>query len=225
MLQKYGVDRPGTGFHKKVKAYDLGGKIGIVDPLTKQMTKKDAKPFMVNTTVISLEQGRLVLPHSEDTSVLTTSIDDKDSDTGGGSGLVQQMRNFSIERVSDTGRVKYSAEDEHTLTAYMLAITGFMLEFSDIRRNNVGVDIKKLAVKNEDNEVEPEGNRKISEVARQIGLGENPSKDLVSKIKGGKRKTDSIKRGIAKNDPRVMRSYFVNKPSGRGLGVNGSRGL
>lgn len=225
MLQKFGVDRPGTKFHHKVKAFAMGGKVEILDPLTKQMIKKDAKPFMVNTTVLALERGQLVLPYSEDTQVLVDSLDDEE--TGNRSGVVQQMRNFSVERVNDTGRVTYSQGEEHTLTAYMLAITGFMLEFSELKQAKMSIDFQHVHKKNEDGSyVEKEKvNEAAAEAARQLDLGHSAIATIGGKLDGSKVKAESMRKGLAKGDRRAMRSYY--RQTGRGLdkGSRGSRGF
>jgi intein/homing endonuclease len=218
MLQKYGMSTPGN-FHKKVKAYAMGGGVKIIDPLTKQEVKKDAKPFMVHTTVNALERGLLYLPSSEDTQVLVDSIDDEES--GSGSGIVQQMRNFSVERITPTGRETYSQGDEHALTAYMLAITGLTLEFSDMRRRNIPTDVLHLKQKKDDGKKEEGGtqmgpNVEVAAIVRQLELGFNRAPDIAGKLTLGQLREESVRRGIAKNDPRTMRQYF--RHSSRGLG-------
>jgi hypothetical protein len=47
-------------------------------------------------------------------------------------GLVQQMRNFLVLRVSSTGQPVYSQDYEHTLTAWMLAMLGFQIEWGGL---------------------------------------------------------------------------------------------
>ena len=223
MLQKYGKDRPGSRMHKKVKAFAMGGKVDIIDPVTNQETKKDAKPFMVNTCVRALEQGMLVLPYGEDTQVLVASADDED--LGKQAGIVQQMRNFAVERVSDTGRTTYSQGEEHTLTAYMLAVTGFALEFSDMRRSSIPIGFQHIRKMNEDGTAvaKDKVNEGIASVVRQLDAGETSSLGIGGKLTSGKAKKASIVKGISKGDPATMRSYF--RSGGRGLGGDGGRGF
>jgi len=144
MLHRKGISNPQSGLHKKVKPYAFGKQIEIRDPRTGILIKKPAKPFCVNISVLQLEEDRLVLPLSEDTQVLVKS---KDNESGNKSpGLVQQMRNFSIERVSVLGLPTYSQGDDHTLFAFMLSIVGFVLEFSDLRKISISNRIYSLGV-------------------------------------------------------------------------------
>jgi len=130
MMHKIGLKDPSTKWHTKIKPYAFGAKIEVRDPRTGAVVKKAAKPFLVNITTLQLEQGRLILPKSEDTQVVLD-----DTEEGGiQQGLIQQMRNFEVLRYSSTGLPTYSQGEEHTLIAYMLSIVGFVLEFSDIRQ-------------------------------------------------------------------------------------------
>lgn len=134
MLRKYGKTTVGSKLHKKVKPYTMGGNIEIRDPVNGSKEKKPAKPFMVNVAVMQLEEKRCVLPLSEDTAVISDTMDSES--TGSEQGFVQQMRNFSIERYTPTGAPQYSQDNDHTLTAWMLSLVAFVLEFSDLRRRN-----------------------------------------------------------------------------------------
>jgi replicative DNA helicase len=132
MLKKFDVDYPGekTNFRKKVKSIAMNSNILIRDPGTGLEVKKPAKNFMVTTTARELEVGRIEISYVEDTQ--TRILDDEIGIAD--IGVLQQMRHFKVEKVSPTGLPRYSDGFEHTLTALMLAIMGFTLEFSDIRK-------------------------------------------------------------------------------------------
>lgn len=125
MLKKYGLETPGSKLHKKTRSYQMGGKVEIRDPVNGLKVKKDAKPFMVNVAARQLEAGRCILPISEDTNATLEEASDQ-------VGIAQQMRNFKVEKYSKFGMPTYSQGFEHTLTAWMLALTGAFLEFSDV---------------------------------------------------------------------------------------------
>ena len=130
MLKKYGQENPHSKMHKKIKAYHMQAKIEIKDPITGEMIKKDAKPFMVGVAVRQLEAGRCLLPKIEDTSVSRS----EDEEEAALMGLVQQMREFRVEKFSKFGMPTYSQGFEHTLTAWMLSLVGFFMEMSDVNR-------------------------------------------------------------------------------------------
>lgn len=132
MLKKFDVDNPKeqTRLKQKVKSIQMNQNILIRDPGTGLEVKKPAKQFMVTTTARELEVGRIEIPYVEDTQTRILEDEIAIADIG----LLQQMRAFKVEKVSPTGVPRYSDGFEHTLTAFMLAIMGFSLEFSDIRR-------------------------------------------------------------------------------------------
>lgn len=137
MLKKFGLQNPASKIDKKVRGIQMGGNIEIRDPLTGEMIKKAAKPFIVNIAARQLETGRCILPRNEDTRVII----DEDMPTGGSIGLVQQMRNFRVEKIGKSGSPTYSQGFEHTLTAWMLALYGFFMELGDINKMNYGVQV------------------------------------------------------------------------------------
>jgi len=81
------------------------------------MIEKPMKPFLVNNSVIFVEQHQVVLPEIENES----------------RGLVGQMRSYTVERRSSTtGAPVYSQGKDHILDAWMLAMLGFTLRRSDL---------------------------------------------------------------------------------------------
>jgi hypothetical protein len=210
MLQKIGEANKKSGLHKKVKPYTMQGNIEIVDPTNYlDNIKKPAKPFMVNWAVQQLEQNRVILPSSEDTQVLVDTTEQQE--TGEGKGLVQQMRNFSIERYSVLGAPTYSQGEEHTLTAWMLCLVAFGLEFSDLRKFNsiispiafVGQPGERIT-----EDAEEEQNTRKASIARQLDRGmRNKQSDMSSLIDAKKASTELISK-ISSGNKRAAKRYF-----------------
>ena len=119
VLQQYGLQHRSTGLHKKVRGVEMQANVEIRDPLLKRMVKKQAKNMMVEICTARLEQDQIVLPRTEDHR----------------HGLIGQMREYEVEYVGRGGKKVYSGEREHLLIAWMLAIFGFVMEMSDIRRS------------------------------------------------------------------------------------------
>jgi len=132
MLRKHGLQHPHTNLHLRLRDFAMQEMITIRDPRHGQEIRKHTKPFIVNATTMMLDSGRLVLPKTEDTRVVRDDM---------AMGLVQQMRNFKIEGYSVHGLPKYSQGQEHTLTAYMLAVGGFVLEHTDLTKVALANDV------------------------------------------------------------------------------------
>jgi hypothetical protein len=137
MLHKYGIENPNTRMHKRVKAVTMQSKILIRDPVTGEEVKKDVKPFMVSVAARQMETRRCILPEAEDTNVNLS----EEGEVAANVGIAQQMRNFKVEKISKSGMPTYSQGFEHTLTAWMLSIMGFFLEFSDVNRVNYNLQV------------------------------------------------------------------------------------
>ncbi len=125
MLKRHGLSNPATRLAQITKGIHMNQNVDILDPITGQTVKKFAKQFIVAQTVKLLEDGLMVLPTSEDT---ISDVNNKQM------GLIQQMRNYRVENYSIYGLARYSQGEDHTLTAYMLAAAGFVLEEGDLKR-------------------------------------------------------------------------------------------
>ena len=94
-----------------------------VPDLAGGMTKKRAKNLIVNTCQRLSENHQLAFPveeSAEDTTVDKTS------------NIIPQMRAFRIEKTDMSGRAVYSSNlEEHTLTAWMLAVHGCVVNNTD----------------------------------------------------------------------------------------------
>jgi hypothetical protein len=226
MLQMHGKQTPGSTLHKRVRSYMFGGQIEIKDPLSNKMIKKHAKPFLVNATTLALERGTLVLPTSEDTQILVNSTEDEDE--GQTKGIVQQMRNFAIERYSSSGQPTYSQGEDHSLIAYMLSITGFLLEFSDMKKD-MTMKEQMLFINKIDSEGKPVEKSKVSEelsaLVRQLGAGapiSQMNKNVASTISSIKSNNEFAKRKIAGGNRAALGEYLSGKNRGT-MGKNSRR--
>lgn len=96
-----------------MKQFDFGSTIEVSDLWTKQLVKKQAKPFLVETAVRRFEAGDFVFSRSDEE-------------------LEKQLLGYVIDRVTAAGRPVYKAGDEtagdHLLDAIMLAIVAFTME-------------------------------------------------------------------------------------------------
>ncbi|RMG43031.1 MAG: hypothetical protein D6732_00530, partial [Methanobacteriota archaeon] len=126
-IKKISLLRPGSSLHKRVFAIGMAEHLEIKDPETGQSVTKPAKPFLVEALANQLEEGNLILPKSEDTTVVAS---DKQH------GLVQQMRNYKIEGYSVLGVPRYSQGQDHTLVAFQLAVGGYLLKYGNFFRAN-----------------------------------------------------------------------------------------
>lgn len=124
-LTFYGKQYPELGLTKKLHTIDSGSNIEHYDPMLKKNVKKRAKSLMVNTTAVSLEEGRLVLPSEEDTK----------------QRLISQMRGYTIKNVTMKGDFTYEGED-HILDAFNLAMWGFHHQYSTLLNTRLENKIK-----------------------------------------------------------------------------------
>lgn len=191
--------------HRRLTPFTMNQKIDVRDPGTGRWIKKDTKPFLVNTVARELEEGRLILPREEDTVSIATDASQ---------GVVQQMRNFKVEGYSVHGLPKYSQGQDHTLTALLVAIGGYILDFGNARKIDYSTDVG---------------------IAGQFG--EQPDdKDVPSPTTAElNQKLKETERGIDKGSPlmgyaRDLKSIFQqqknrNNPNRKSFGGGGSRGL
>jgi replicative DNA helicase len=208
MLHRYGKSNPKTKLHKKVKPYAMQKNIEIIDPVTGIKIKKNAKPFMVNIAVMQLEEDRVVLPLSEDTAIVAETVENDEANTE--QGLVQQMRNFSIERVSSNGLPTYSQGNDHTLTAWMLALTGFVLEFSDLRKKNHYIPAQLVGHPGESKEEsEHHGYVRLAENIRQLDRGvQLPKYNNMGSIPKAIRQGEALKKAFEAGRKQEISNYF-----------------
>ena len=112
-LHIIGEEQPHTGLKAKVKRFQFGSKLEIMDPITKEMDKKPLKPFMVNQLQIAFERDRIMLSPWDDV-------------------LKDQLISYEVEKITESGVPKYTSENEHFVDALGLAYLAMVLEFKNI---------------------------------------------------------------------------------------------
>jgi hypothetical protein len=124
LLRRQALIEPSSGLDVKVHGIHMNQHLNVIDPISGEPVNRNSKHFLIEQTRKLLEDGMLLLPKDEDTSV---------SNSDQSMGLVQQMRNFQIEAISIYGLPKYSQGNDHTLTAYYLACGGFFWKEGTLR--------------------------------------------------------------------------------------------
>lgn len=133
-MKKYAVDRYGVlaEDHPDLKLAEVVGvnfssKVEIVDQNGGESTKKDTKVYMVENAVTLLEKELFILDEVYD------------------SDLVAQMHNYIIKSRSPTGRPTFAAEEakigDHDLDAFMIALFGFAMEYSEFLNIDHATDL------------------------------------------------------------------------------------
>lgn len=136
VLRKYGFDsladktkgptHPDSQLRDIVKAYDFGSTVETRDLFTKNIIKKHAKGFLVESSVRRFESGDIKF-----------SEYDKD--------LEDQLLGYVIDRVTPTGNAVYKAGNEaagdHALDALMLSVVAFVLEATPLGKPKYETDI------------------------------------------------------------------------------------
>lgn len=182
LLRKHSIKEPGSMLDVKLVALSMQQHLDIIDPLSGQIGKKTAKHFLIEQTKRLLDNGNLILPRSEDTSVKST--DER-------MGLVQQMRNFRVEGYSTYGLPKYSQGQDHTLTAYYLACGGYYWKEGDLKPVPYSTSVVGIEINDEG----PKPQATLTEIERlqqaQAGWkminhtgGKKPPKDIKSRDLG-----------------------------------------
>lgn len=105
-LKMEGMRDPASGLANKVVGIQFSQKIEVRDPHTKQKTKKDVKPFMINNAVNVFEKGMIVL-------------DPTDGKT------IKQLQDYAIKSVSASGKPIYTEHEEHIVDCVSLGLLGF----------------------------------------------------------------------------------------------------
>jgi hypothetical protein len=119
-LYKAGEKYAQLAIKDKLKPVNFSGKVTIRDPQTRRIEEKPMKPYMVNNAKLRMEQLACVLPRDEDYPT----------------GIVGQMRNYLVVRISDKGYPTYSSGNDHALDAWMIAMLGFAEEYSELKTGN-----------------------------------------------------------------------------------------
>lgn len=105
LLHKYGMENPHTKLHKTTKGWQFAETIEIRDPFTKQLVKKDLKPFMVDNLYQMLENQMILFPNRDEE-------------------LYYQLISYIVIRTSSTGRPVFAPggqAKDHAHDALILA--------------------------------------------------------------------------------------------------------
>ena len=118
LLHKYGVENPITGLKTKVKGVSFSEMIDIRDPYTKQIVKKDIKPYMVDNLRQYLEKEAIIFP-------------EKDEE------LYMQLISYVVVRTTQTGRPVFEAGGsavDHAHDALILALLSITENYNDLHK-------------------------------------------------------------------------------------------
>ena len=112
-----GQRHPDGKLAERLRPINFSSKIEVPDPLTKQMVKKDMKPYMIENAVRMFERGLFNFPKSDNI-------------------LKDQLAGYIIQRRTQLGKPVFGCREErigdHRLDAMMLAFLGFHVEFSEL---------------------------------------------------------------------------------------------
>lgn len=139
-LTFYGKKNPQLGMSRKLHVVDSGASTEHYDPLLQKMVKKRNKGLMINQSVLSLEEGRMILPKEEDDP----------------HRLISQMRGYIVKTITARGDCTYDGED-HVLDAFNLAVYGFYFQYGSLLKSSYDHRIKIL----QNPMLEDIGNREI----------------------------------------------------------------
>ena len=117
-------------YSRRLRKVNGNENVIIPNPLGGDPIKKTAKPFMIDTLAHWVELRILKIPECEDTH--TAIIENELPFVN--IGLLQQMRDFKIEKYSPQGQPRYSQGYEHTLMALGFAAMGMVLNFSELKQ-------------------------------------------------------------------------------------------
>lgn len=142
LLHKYGLEHPETQLRKRVVGVSFAENIEIRDPATKQMVKKELKPFMVDNLRQMLEKERIAFASSDDE-------------------LYLQLISYIVVRTTQTGRPVFEAAGsagDHAHDALILACYALYANYGELMKQRVAR--RSIAVSSENfqaSEVSNEG--------------------------------------------------------------------
>lgn len=191
MLHRLDKQHPMAGmrYAERVVSVNMAEKVEFRDPRNPgRWIKKAAKPFMVDMLAGWVSSQQIVFPAVEDTDVSIIESEIAYLDIG----LIQQMREFKVEKVSPTGQVRYSQGYEHTLVALALACMGHALQFSELNQNIVHESIRytdiSFGTKRDENtmSVLEEERRKKVDRTRRVREETKPGRNVLEKPASGR---------------------------------------
>ncbi len=121
-----GPTHPDARLRHIITAYDFGSSQEVRDPFTKNIVKKHAKGFLVESCVRRFESGDIKFSEYDE-------------------GLEQQLLGYIIDHITPTGNPVYKAGNvaagDHALDALMLSVVAFVLEASPLGKPQWVTDI------------------------------------------------------------------------------------
>ena len=127
-LSLFGRAHPEYNLLSKLVVIDSGAVVEHFDHTVGKMVKKRNKSLMVNFSVLSLEEGMMILPKEEDQQ----------------ERLIGQMRGYLVKNVTTRGEFSYEGSD-HILDAFNLAIYGFQQKFGQLLGTKISYSINSYA--------------------------------------------------------------------------------
>jgi replicative DNA helicase len=118
LLHKYGVENPISGLKTRVKGVSFSETIDVRDPYTKQVVKKEIKPYMVDNLRQYLEKESIVFPAKDDE-------------------MFMQLISYVVVRTTQTGRPVFEAGGsavDHAHDALMLALLSITQNYSELHK-------------------------------------------------------------------------------------------
>lgn len=213
LLKKHSVHEPSSMFDVKLFDISMNQHLEILDPISGEKLKKNAKHFLIEQTRKLLEDGYLILPKSEDTAISTNNAQ---------MGLVQQMRNFRIEALSTYGLPRYSQGQDHTLAAYYLACGGFYWKEGDLKGMPYNQHISGVEISDD---IKPDTHPSILEREQDVKSGWvlrrttgkiQKESSLKSRSLGGKSYSPAAMNNLKRNIEERSRSRLPKKGGGEG---------
>lgn len=129
LLHKHGVENPNSGLKDKVKGVSFSETIDIRDPYTKQIVKKEIKPYMVDNLRQYLEREVLL-------------ISEKDTE------MYMQLISYVVLRTTQTGRPVFEAGGsavDHAHDALMLALLAITENYNDLHRSKFATNTESFS--------------------------------------------------------------------------------
>lgn len=117
-LRAYALRHPELKLVNKIRGVNMGQHEEIPDPWTGQKKKKRVKVLIADLTRRKIEENRCIFPVSEDEK----------------GGLVDQIRSLQVVRYSQNGDPVFTDENDHTLTAWSVAMYALIMTYSDITK-------------------------------------------------------------------------------------------
>jgi len=129
LLHKYGVENSLSGLKNKVKGISFSETIDIRDLYTKQIVKKEIKPYMVDNLRQYLEKELLL-------------ISERDTE------MYMQLISYVVLRTTQTGRPVFEAGGsavDHAHDALMLALLSITENYNDLHRSKFATNTESFS--------------------------------------------------------------------------------